>query len=54
MLHGRTREQTAALYEERKRFYRQADLSVDTSELTPDQVAGRVAAELAGRARQAV
>ena len=54
MLHGRTREQTAALYEERKRFYAQADLSVDTSGLTPDQVAGRVAAELAGRARQAV
>lgn len=54
MLHGRTREQAAALYEDRKRFYTRADLSVDTSGLTPDQVAGRVAAELAGRARQAV
>jgi len=54
MLEGRTREQTAALYEDRKRFYAQADVTVDTSGLTPDQVAGRVAAELAGRTRQVV
>src|SRR5262249_61675390 len=54
MLKGRTREQTAALYEDRKRFYAQADVTVDTSGLTPDQVAGRVAAGLAGRARQVV
>jgi len=54
MLKGRTREQTAALYEDRKRFYALADVTVDTSGLTPDQVAGRVAAALAGRARQVV
>jgi len=54
MLKGRTREEIAALYEDRKRFYAQADVTVDTSGLTPDQVAGRVAAELAGRTRQVV
>ena len=54
MLKGRTREQTAALYEDRKRFYALADVTVDTSGLTPDQVAGRVAAALARRGRQVV
>jgi shikimate kinase len=54
MLHGKSREATAALYEERKRFYSRADLCVETTGLTPDQIAAQVAAALAGRARQAV
>jgi shikimate kinase len=54
MLHGRTREQTAALYERRKPFYSQADVRVDTTGFTQDQIAARVASELTARARQAV
>jgi shikimate kinase len=54
MLHGRTREQAEALYEGRRRFYSQADLTVDTAGLNPDQVAARVAAALSARQRQAV
>jgi shikimate kinase len=54
MLHGRTREQAEALYESRKPFYAKADVTVDTTTLSPDQVATRVAAELAERRRQAV
>ena len=54
MLRGKTREQVAALYESRKPYYAQADLTVNTDGLTPDQVATRVAAALAERERQAV
>jgi shikimate kinase len=54
MLSGRTREEAAALYEARKRFYADADIVVDTTALNPDQVAARVAAALAERRRQAV
>ena len=49
MLSGKTREQAEALYEARKTFYARADLTVDTTELNPDQVAARVAAALAER-----
>lgn len=54
MLSGKTREQTAALFEARKPFYAKAHLTVDTEGLNPDQVAVRVAAALAERRRQAV
>ena len=54
MLHGKTREQAEVLYEGRRRFYSQADLSVETTGLNPDQVAARVAAALSARPRQAV
>ncbi|HTY80091.1 MAG TPA: shikimate kinase [Candidatus Bathyarchaeia archaeon] len=54
MLHGKTREQVAALYESRKPYYAQADLTVSTDGLTTDQVAARVGTALAERARQAV
>jgi shikimate kinase len=46
MLTGRTREEVAALYDARQRFYRQADLTVDTGDLGVDQVAGRIVAAL--------
>jgi shikimate kinase len=54
MLHGRTRAEAEALYEARKPFYAKADLAVDTTTLTPDQIAARVAAAIAERQRQAV
>ena len=54
MLHDKTREQAEALYEGRRRFYSQADLSVETCGFNPDQVAARVAAALSARQRQAV
>ena len=54
MLSGKTPEQAQALYEARKPFYARADLAVDTTGLNPDQVAARVAAALAERARQSV
>jgi shikimate kinase len=54
MLNGKTREQAEALYEARKPFYARADLTVDTTGLSPDQVAARVAAAVAERRRQAV
>ncbi len=54
MLHGKTPRQVEALYEERRRFYSRADLSVETTGLNPDQVAARVAAALAARPREAV
>ena len=54
MLHDKTREQAEALYEGRRRFYSQADLSVETCGFNPDQVAARVAAALFARQRQAV
>jgi shikimate kinase len=46
MLAGRSRDEVLALYRSREAFYRQADLTVDTTGLGPDQVAGRVLAAL--------
>lgn len=54
MLQDKTPRQVEALYEERRRFYSRADLSVETTGLNPDQVAARVAAALAARPREAV
>ncbi len=51
MLAGRSRADAEALYHAREIFYRQADITVDTSALGPDQVAARVALLLAERAR---
>ena len=51
MLSGKTREQAEALYEARKTFYARADLTVDTTELNPDQVAAKVQTALRGWAR---
>lgn len=42
MLAGRGREEVEALYREREPYYRQADLTVDTTGIGPDQVATRV------------
>jgi shikimate kinase len=49
MLAGRSREEVRALYESRVPCYREADLTVDTTGLGPDQVAARVLAALAAR-----
>src|SRR5262249_15428202 len=38
MLAGRSREDILALFRSREPFYRQADLEVDTTALSPDQV----------------
>ena len=54
MLRGKSREQVEALYESRKPYYAQADVTVNTDGLTTDQVAARVAAALATRPQQAV
>ena len=54
MLHGKTREQVEALYEGRKPFYAQADVTVETTGLNTDQVAAQVAAALSARTRQPV
>ncbi len=42
MLAGRSREELERLYREREPFYRQADVTVDTTGLGPDQVAAEV------------
>jgi shikimate kinase len=52
MLAGRSRDDVLALYRSREPFYRQADLTVDTTSLGPDQVAARVLAALRSRERQ--
>ena len=52
MLAGRTRDDVRALYRSREPFYRQADLTVDTTSLGPDQVAARVLAAHRSRERQ--
>jgi shikimate kinase len=52
MLAGRNRDEVLALYRSRAAFYRQADLTVDTTSLSPDQVAARVLAALRSRDRQ--
>ena len=51
MLAGRSRDEAHALYRSRERFYRQADLTVDTTALGPDQVAGRILRGLRARER---
>jgi len=53
MLAGRSRDDARALLRSRESFYSQAALTVDTSDLTPDQVAARIIGELRGRERQA-
>jgi len=42
MLAGRARDDVEALYRAREPYYRQADLTVDTTAIGPDQVADRV------------
>jgi shikimate kinase len=42
MLSGRTREEIAALYRAREPYYREADLAVDTTGITPDQVVAKL------------
>src|SRR6185295_8517956 len=49
MLDGRPFEEVEALYRSREPYYRQADLTVDTSGLGPDQVVARVLAALRDR-----
>ena len=51
MLAGKSREEAEALYRAREPFYRQADLSVDTTGVGVDQVAARVLQVLRSRAR---
>lgn len=53
MLVGRSREEVRALYRSRVPFYQQADLTVDTTGLGPDQVASRIVQALRDRERAA-
>jgi shikimate kinase len=48
MLAGRTDDEVAALYRARAPYYAQAHLTVDTTAVGPDQVAGRLLAALRG------
>src|SRR5262249_5688689 len=50
MVAGRSRDEAGALYRAREPFYRQADLTVDTTAIPPDQVAARVLLALRERA----
>lgn len=50
MLAARSRDQAEALYRAREPFYRQADLTVDTAGLGPDQVVAQILAALPARA----
>ena len=49
MLDGRPLEEVEALYHDRERYYAQADLTIDTADLGPDQVVGRILAALRAR-----
>lgn len=51
MLAGRPREEAEALYRARTVFYSQADITVDTTTLGPDQVAARVVTAVRSRER---
>ena len=51
MLAGRSREEAEALYRSREAFYRQADLTVNTTGVGVDQVAAQVLQVLRSRAR---
>jgi len=42
MLAGRKREEIEALYRAREPYYRQADLTVDTTGINPDQVVSKL------------
>lgn len=53
MLAGRTREEVEALYRAREPFYRQADLTVDTTAMGPDQAAAQILSALMARERAA-
>jgi shikimate kinase len=53
MLAGKTRDEILRLYRSREPFYRQADVVVDTTSRTPDQVAAQVAAALRSRPERA-
>jgi shikimate kinase len=53
MLAGRSREEAEKLYRAREPFYRQADLTVDTTAIGPDQVAAQILSALAARERAA-
>lgn len=50
MLAGRGRDEVEALYRAREPYYRQADLTVDTTGIGPDEVANRVRLALRGEA----
>lgn len=54
MLAGRTRAEVEALYRSREPFYREADFTIDTTELNADQVAGSVLHALRLHGRQPV
>lgn len=53
MLAGRSREEVEALHRARLPYYRQANVTVDTGGLGPDQVAARVLQALSARERVA-
>jgi len=53
MLSQRTREEVEALYRQREPYYRQADVTVDTTGLTLDQVVDRIISELRRLKREA-
>ncbi len=53
MLAGRTRDEAEALYVAREPFYRQADLTVDTTAMGPDQAAAQIVSALMARERAA-
>ena len=53
MLAGRSRDEVEALYRSREPDYRQADLTVDTTGLGPDEVVARILGALAVRLRPA-
>ncbi len=53
LLAGRSRDEVETLYRSREPFYRQADLTVDTTAIGPDQVAARILSALGARERAA-
>ncbi len=52
MLAGRSRDEALVLYRSREPFYRQADLTVDTTSRSADQVAAEIISALHSRDRQ--
>jgi shikimate kinase len=50
MLAGRSRDEIEALYRAREPYYRQADLVIDTTGITPDQVVAKLLVALRDRA----
>jgi shikimate kinase len=51
MLAGRSRDEVEAIYRAREPYYRQADLTVDTTGINPDQVVAKLLLALHDRAR---